>query len=73
MEDIKEVMKAGVSILMDTILNLLQKDPHGWSERGCSTCQAISSISGRPFGCSLYRLQRETQRKREAEKDKNNV
>ena len=47
MEEAKEIMKAGVSILMDTVLDLLQNDPHQWSTRPCDTCKAISSIVGK--------------------------
>lgn len=57
-EEIKDVMKAGVSILMDVALELLQRDPHQWSTRPCSTCRAISSIIGKPFGCYLYQKEK---------------
>ncbi len=58
MDEAKKVMNTCVSILMDTILNLLQNDPHQWSTRGCQTCKAISSIVGHPFGCYLYAKQK---------------
>ena len=37
--------------VIDAVLNLLQDDPHQWSERSCPTCRAIGSLAGRPFGC----------------------
>ena len=37
-----------------TILQLLQNDPHQWSMRPCATCQAMTSIVGKDFGCVLY-------------------
>lgn len=51
----EKVIKAAANILMDTVLELLQKDPHQWSTRPCSTCKAISSILGKPFGCYKYK------------------
>ena len=69
MQEIKEIMKAGVSILMDTVLDLLQKDAHSWSTRPCGTCKAISSIIDKPFGCYQYKIEWEA---RHAQSDKNN-
>lgn len=66
MSEVKEALQ----ILMDTVLNLIQEDPHQWSERPCSTCQAISSIVGRPFGCYLYARQRRERRDREEKNSK---
>lgn len=37
--------------------DLLQKDPHQWSGRGCDTCNAISDLIGKPFGCRLFAQQ----------------
>lgn len=54
----KEQMKAAVSILMDAVLDLLQKDSHSWSTRPCPICSAISNIIGKPFGYYLYRQQK---------------
>jgi hypothetical protein len=31
---------------------LIEKDPHQWSSRPCPTCQEVSEIIGKPFGCS---------------------
>lgn len=42
-------------VVMYTILDLLQTDPHQWSTRPCSTCKKITSLSKRNFGCDLYR------------------
>ena len=43
---------------LDGALGLLQKDPHQWSTRPCSTCQIITSLVRAPFGCVLYRMER---------------
>jgi len=50
----EKVIKAAVNVLMKPILDLLQDDPHMWSMRPCSTCRAISSMVGKPFGCYFY-------------------
>jgi hypothetical protein len=36
-------------------LQLLQEDNHYWSTRPCSTCQTISKILEKPFGCLEYK------------------
>ena len=43
------------TVVMYTVLDLLQADPHQWSTRPCSTCKKITSLSKRNFGCDLYR------------------
>jgi len=55
-DDVKIIMKAGVSILIDAVLDLLQADPHQWSMRPCPTCKTITGLIGKPFGC--YEFQR---------------
>jgi len=40
-------------------LDLIQDDPHQWSARPCSTCQTISTLTERPFGCMKYKIDRE--------------
>ena len=62
-----EIVQAAARVLMGTALDLIQADPHHWSERPCGTCRSISAIVGRPFGCELRRLQGEAQRTRERE------
>lgn len=54
----KKVIKAAVNIIVESVLNLIQKDPHQWSARPCSTCRAISSIINKPFGCILYAIEK---------------
>jgi hypothetical protein len=34
--------------------DILQKDPHQWSERPCATCTVISGLLGDNFGCLRY-------------------
>ncbi len=58
MDNEKKELKAAVAILMDTVLSLLQDDPHQWSSRPCPTCRAISAIISKPFGCYLYAIKR---------------
>lgn len=56
------LIKAAARVLMDSVLILLQRDPHHWSERGCPTCKAISGIIGRHFGCYVYAHERQLER-----------
>ncbi len=44
-------------ILPAAVLDLIQGDPHQWSNRPCPTCRPITKMIGRPFGC--YRFQKE--------------
>jgi len=52
-----------VDVVMGAVLRLLQDDPHQWSDRPCYTCQAISSIAGKPFGCVEHARRRDQIRK----------
>lgn len=52
-DEIHKVVSEKVTKFMNAFA-LLQKDGHQWSTRPCSTCQAVSSLIGRPFGCILY-------------------
>lgn len=40
--------------ILTSALDVLQKDPHYWSKRSCATCQVITSLAGRDFGCVAY-------------------
>ena len=51
-----ELLDAAVQRLTDPILRLIQNDPHQWSTRPCTTCQTISQLVNKPFGCDYYRL-----------------
>lgn len=50
----EEIIKAAVQVFTEAILNIIQNDPHGWSTRPCTSCQTISSMIGRPFGCYKF-------------------
>lgn len=41
---------APASPLKEALKNL-ERDPHMWSKRACSTCHAMTSALGYPFGC----------------------
>lgn len=49
-----EIIKSFRTSLIDTVLNLIQSDPHQWTIRPCPTCRAISNMIDKPFGCILY-------------------
>ncbi len=55
----QEMVRATVYVFVEAVLELVQDDPHQWSTRPCSTCQAITSMTGKPFGCIKERIRRE--------------
>ena len=52
--DARAIIQAASAIIVDAALNLIQSDPHQWSERPCSTCRAVTTLIGRRFGCYAY-------------------
>ena len=54
----KRLIKAAANILMDAVLDIVQNDSHLWGSRPCQSCQAISGIIGKPFGCYKYQESR---------------
>lgn len=61
LDDHEKRIAALESLLPKAVLDLIQGDPHSWSDRPCPTCQPISTMLGKPFGC--YRFQAERKRK----------
>ena len=57
-----EIIRTAVKVVIEPVLRLLQGDPHAWSERPCQTCRSVSSIVGKPFGCSLYAIEKRSPR-----------
>ena len=57
-DEIKQMIRVASAILMDAVLDIIQRDSHQWSNRPCESCRAISGIIGRPFGCYEYQRQR---------------
>lgn len=43
--------EALASVLGDTALRLIERDPHQYSTRPCPTCATISIVINRSFGC----------------------
>lgn len=62
----EELIKAAARVLMDSVLQLIQDDPHMWSDRPCPTCRTISSIVEHKFGCYTYADSRALARERAA-------
>ena len=62
-EHVRRVIQSTMEIFMNAALNLIQADPHQWSERPCSTCRAVSELANKPFGCCAYAKKREETRK----------
>ena len=46
-----EYIQAAARVLLQSVVKLIEADPHQWSKRPCGTCAAVSTIIGRPFGC----------------------
>ena len=44
------------TMLLNPVLNLIESDPHQWSNRPCPTCRSISVIIGQKFGCEKLRI-----------------
>jgi len=55
----QEVLQLAIDRLMIAVTQLIYDDPHGWSNRPCPTCKAVSGITGKPFGCYLYQQKRD--------------
>lgn len=53
-----DALTEAVERLAGVAFDLIQKDPHQWSTRPCSTCNAVTGIIGKSFGCVLYAEQR---------------
>lgn len=49
--ELKEVVDAADQKVLDQVVELIEEDPHVFSKRPCKTCNIISSLIGRPFGC----------------------
>lgn len=49
-----QMIQACARVLVEAVTSLIQNDPHQWSKRPCSTCAAISTILGKPFGCLTH-------------------
>jgi len=56
--DERALVQTAVQIVLDPILDLLQRDPHQWSSRPCQTCRTITSLLGKPFGCYRYQAEK---------------
>jgi len=55
------LIDATVNRITMSALDLIQRDPHQWSTRSCPTCEAISALVQRSFGCVLYTEQKRRQ------------
>ena len=58
-----ETRKLFQSLMMDSVLEIVQDDPHQWSTRPCTSCKTITSLIGKPFGCEKYKEQRKKTKK----------
>lgn len=49
--EIKRVIQVAAKLLVEKAFDLIEADPHQFSSRPCSTCNTISTIIDRKFGC----------------------
>ena len=42
----------------EAVLRLVDDDNHDWSSRPCQSCNAVTALAGRPFGCVRVARQR---------------
>lgn len=47
----KDLIRAAAEVLAHAALDLVEADPHQFSNRPCATCRTVSTLTGRPFGC----------------------
>ena len=47
----EDIIRAAANIIVKAVLDLIEKDPHLFGSRPCSTCETVSNMIGRPFGC----------------------
>ena len=59
-QELKEVKETFANLIESKAFDLIQADPHQWSQRGCQTCKVISELINRPFGCILYAKQKQS-------------
>lgn len=55
---IDAAVQSAARLIIDSIVSVLQNDPHSWSTRECETCRVITGLIRRPFGCYEYARQR---------------
>lgn len=58
-EEIEQLVRVAVGIIMDSVVETIGIDGHSWSDRPCQTCGAISRLIGRPYGCYWYQAKRQ--------------
>ena len=54
----QEFIEATAKFIQNRAFDLIQTDPHQWSKRPCPTCQTVSKLIHRDFGCVLVAKQR---------------
>ncbi len=42
------------SLLPAAMFDAIYADPHQWSSRPCRTCQTVTDLTGRSFGCVRF-------------------
>lgn len=50
-KELKKLIQVAAKLLVEQAFVLIESDPHQFSSRPCSTCDAISTMIDRKFGC----------------------
>lgn len=53
-----ECVLAAARAITAVACDMIYADSHSWSTRPCSTCRAVSTLIGLPFGCDRYRAEK---------------
>ena len=61
-EELKQIVRVEVDIIMDAVVETIGGDGHTWSNRPCQTCLSVTNLIGKPFGCYWYQAQTKPQR-----------
>lgn len=46
---------SGNQVVAEVVARLFESDPHQFGSRPCATCNQVSTVLGRPFGCQRKR------------------
>ena len=54
-QHMKALLEQAVNKIVTSVFDIIQNDPHQWSNRPCVSCETVSTLSGRRFGCVEFR------------------
>jgi len=51
--EVARAVAADKDRVLAAVLRVVEGDPHLWGLRPCQSCQAVTDLAGRPFGCNV--------------------